>query len=96
MSTQRAFSELYDPPLRADYRPQTSSPYEVHREDARRMSNKVRVLRRLQQGPATTKDLIEVGGTRAPGRVHELRKDYDIEVADCGGGLFVYTLKGKR
>ena len=76
---------------------QSSSPFEIHQEEARRLSNKLRVLRRLQVGPATTRELIEVGGTRAPGRVHELRRDgWLIECEDRKGGLCIYTLKGKR
>lgn len=54
----------------------------------------LRVLERLRKGPATTIELIQCGGgTRAPGRVHDLRKHgYAIECKDHGGGKHVYTL----
>ena len=68
-------------------------PFEAHRESARRLSKKQRVLARLQVGPANTRELIEVGGTRAPGRVHELKREgHDIRVDDHGHGLFIYRL----
>ena len=80
-----------------DLQPSQGSPYEHHREDARRMNNKQRVLARLQEGPATTVQLMAVGGTRAPGRVHELRQDgWQIDVEDKKRGLFVYTLTGRK
>jgi hypothetical protein len=72
-------------------------PTERLREDKRRLSNKQRVLARLQEGPATTRQLMEVGGTRAPGRVHELRGEgWIVEVEDRGNGLHIYRLTGRK
>lgn len=64
-------------------------------ERIRRESNKTRVLKRLQAGPATTLELIAIGGARAVGRTHELRKEgHCIRVEDLRGGLFRYSLMG--
>jgi len=72
-------------------------PFEAQRECVRRDSNKQRALRRLQEGPATTVELIAVAGTRAPARAHELIKEgWPIVVESKGGGLFVYRLTGER
>jgi hypothetical protein len=57
---------------------------------------RLRVLDRLREGPATTLELIEVGGTRAPARVHELRSlGCNIECETISGerGAYRYTLK---
>lgn len=69
-------------------------PNPVVKELQRRSRNAQRVLERLQHGPATTMELIEVGGTRAPGRVHELRQQgFQIDVEHIDGGLYRYSLK---
>lgn len=66
-------------------------------ELARRERNLDRVLARLKQGPATTMDLIAVGGARAVGRCWELRRQgYEIDVEQVGGGLYRYTLKERK
>jgi hypothetical protein len=71
--------------------PKAASP--VAREAKRRASNKQRVLERLQQGPATTMELIAVGGARAIGRTWELRRQgYAMRIEDAGDGLFRYSL----
>jgi hypothetical protein len=57
---------------------------------------RLRVLDRLKLGPATTLELIEVGGTRAPARVHELRSlGFDVECETINGerGAYRYALK---
>lgn len=64
------------------------------RELQRRESNRDRVLARLQQGPATTMQLIAVGGARAIGRVFELKRaGYDIATIHVDGGLWRYELR---
>lgn len=74
-------------------RPRKVAPVVV--ELRRRESNKTRVLNRLRQGPATTMELIAVGGARASGRCWELRREgHAMRVDDLGGGLFRYTLVG--
>jgi len=81
---------LLSPPRRPRVSP-------VVREQVRRESNTTRVLARLQQGPATTMELIAVGGARAVGRCWELRQQgYAITVTDLGGGLFRYALEGLK
>jgi len=56
-----------------------------------------RVLARLQQGPATNAQLVEVGGIRAVGRVFELKRDgWQIEKAHVSGGTWRYTLRGLK
>ena len=76
-------------PLCPPARPETP----VTQELSRRSRNAQRVLERLRIGPATTRELVDVGGLRAPGRVHELRQQgYEIAVDHKAGGLFVYTL----
>jgi hypothetical protein len=78
---------LFDAPVRPRVNP-------VVRELGRRERNKDRVLARLKQGPATTMDLILVGGARAVGRCWELRREgYVITVEHIDGGLFRYTLR---
>ncbi len=72
-------------------------PFEAQREVKRRLSNRDRVLARLKEGPASTLDLIVVGGTRAPGRVWELRQDgWPVMVEDHGEGKFIYKLTGPQ
>lgn len=74
-------------------------PFESQREVARRIPAKLRVLARLQQGPATTLELIAVGGTRAPARTHELREEgWPIVVESDPGtpGRYVYRLTGPQ
>ena len=69
------------------------TPTPVAVELQRRESNRDRVLARLRQGPATTMQLIEVGGTRAPARCHELNKrGYVVTSTHVDGGLWVYAL----
>lgn len=90
MTQPGLFTDL--PPARAKKR---ETP--VTRELQRRERNVDRVLARLKAGPATTVQLIEVGGCRAPARVWELkRKGYAITVTHVEGGLYVYELKGER
>ena len=63
----------------------------------RRENNETRVLRRLQHGPATNMELMDIGGLRFSGRVSDLRaKGYIVTQEHIHGGLHVYTLKGRR
>jgi hypothetical protein len=71
-------------------------PFEAQREEKRRDTNKLRVLRRLQAGPATTLELIACGGARAAARAWELKREgYPVKVEDFGGGLFKYSLEAR-
>lgn len=71
-----------------------SGPREQDTETRRRENNKTRVLERLRLGPATTMQLVEIGGIRATGRISDLRREgYVIECDDRGKGLCVYSLK---
>jgi hypothetical protein len=66
-------------------------------EQARRQSNRDRVLEHLQaQGRAKNHELLQVGGMRAMGRVHELRKAYDIQVVHVRGGEWDVIYRGPR
>ena len=52
------------------------------------------VLKRLQAGPATTMELVAVGGIRATGRVTELRQaGHRITAKATRPGRWVYTLE---
>ena len=69
----------------------------VAKERARLNAAALRVLARLKAGPATNWQLVEVGGIRAVGRVHELREDgWQITKAHDTGGTWTYTLHGYR
>ena len=63
----------------------------------RRLSNKQRALRLLQdRGTVTNVELVAVAGLRALARVHELQKQYDIQVKQIKGGLWSVTYQGPR
>jgi hypothetical protein len=84
-------TSLFDLPAS---RPRKRPESPVVRELQRRESNRDRVLARLQQGPATTMQLIAVGGARAIGRVFELKRaGYDIATIHVEGGLWRYELR---
>ncbi len=69
--------------------PQTPFQQELRR----RKGLYVRVLRRLQAGPASNVELAAVGGFRYGARLHDIRQDGGaIDVTDLGGGLFSYAL----
>ena len=54
----------------------------------------VAILERLQQGPATNVELLEVGGMRFGARLHDLRKHgHEITSDRLHDGLWVYQLK---
>lgn len=67
-------------------------------ELARRESNWQRVYRRLLDGPATNRELIEIGGFRAAGRVNEIKHHLEREhlgtvvSEQVSGGLWRYTI----
>lgn len=75
-------------------------PLEPARERVRLKGSLLRVLERLQRGPATNLELAHpaVGGLRAAARVHELRQaGYEIRSSrplPCVGhsSVWVYTL----
>ena len=62
-------------------------------EDIRLENAKVRILRRLQQGPATNADLSRIA-LRFGARVLELRGEgYRIDKALIGRGVYRYELR---
>ncbi len=66
-------------------------------EQARRLSNRDRVLAYLQQvGTARNVDLVGVGGMRAMARIWELQRDYIIDVAHQSGGVWTVTYRGPK
>ena len=66
-------------------------------EQGRRATNRDRVLAYLQaHGAAANHELVQVGGLRAMGRVHELRRDHDIAVEHVQGGLWRVIYRGPR
>ncbi len=72
---------------------QTAPQTPFQRELIRRRGNYVRLLRRLQDGPATNRELAEIAGHRFGGRLTEMRADGGrIDATDLGGGLFSYAL----
>jgi len=67
----------------------------------RRATARERVLAALEQaGPRGVRNVElcqpDVGGLRAIGRVHELRRDWAIETRREGGGVYRYMLRGPR
>lgn len=90
---------LFDnsPTREAVAEPTISDASKAPAEARHRLAGKrLAVLDRLKLGPATTLELIEVGGTRAPARVHELRSlGFDVECETINGarGSYRYTLK---
>ena len=58
-----------------------------------------RILARLRIAPATTLEMLKVGGIRYGARIHELREQgYQIDREDChhdGHEWSVYTLRGE-
>ena len=75
--------------------PDVAQPNALATEQGRTASNRDRVLARLLAGPATNVELVQIGGMRAMGRVHELRQaGYAITVERVSGGLFRVVLHG--
>jgi hypothetical protein len=68
----------------------------IVRELRRRDTSKALVLARLEQGPATNEELNDIC-FRYGGRIFELKRaGYVIDKTHVEGGLWVYTLKGRR
>jgi len=75
------------------FEPPAPNPSPIQRELRRRGKNEQRVLDRLRQGPATTLELVAVGGIRATGRVSDLRKaGFTINAEHVKDGLWRYRL----
>lgn len=82
-----------DPLLR---RP-TASQQPMADEMTRRQGNALKVLQRLQLGPATGDELDAIGGRRFGGRILELRQDgWDIVRTQISPKLHRYELRGIR
>ena len=64
-------------------------------EDKPRLSkNSAAVLARLEQGPATNAQLMQVGGMRFGARIHDLKKHgYKISSEHLSDGIWVYELE---
>lgn len=87
------FAQHFDP---SEFIAEPQPPSPLQHELKRRHGNYERVLTRLQQGPCTNAELVEIAGHRFGGRIFELRKDgHVIQMEPMGDGLFRYTLKGK-
>lgn len=68
-------------------------------EQARRQSNRDRVLELLRaKGPAgaTNSELLEVGGYRYGGRLHEIRQQWDVASIHEHDGRWRFVLRGPR
>ena len=62
----------------------------------RRVSNKERIIRALQEGPRTNGELVEIGGIRYGGRIFEARREgWDIRTEPHDRGLVIYRLLGR-
>ena len=66
-------------------------------ELTRRANNRDRILAHLQaHGAAYNHELVTIGGMRAMARVHELQREYDIEVGHVSGGLWQVRYRGPK
>lgn len=66
-------------------------------EHQRRANNTTRILAHLQQhGSAMNHELLTIGGMRAMGRVHELRRQHDIDVRHVRGGEWEIIYHGPK
>ena len=98
--TQPDLSDMFvlrptDPRLK---RPTTAAQRPMAEEMTRRTGNALKVLQRLQAGPATNRELAEIAGYRFGPRISELRADgWDIPDPVCvSPGLYRYELLGIR
>lgn len=84
-----------DPTLK---RPTTNAQRPMADEMTRRTGNCLKILQRLQAGPATNRELAEIAGYRFGPRISELRGDgWDIpDPVLVLPGLYRYELLGVR
>jgi hypothetical protein len=70
----------------------------VRPEDKPRLSkNAAAVLNRLEDGPATNSELMEIGGLRFGARIHDLKRHgYTISSQQSNGGIWVYSLENGK
>lgn len=73
--------------------PVPADPNVVADDRERLTGNSLAILERLKRGPASNRELSEVGGLRFGGRIFDLRAaGWRIETEKRGGGLVVYSL----
>lgn len=82
---------MFDEPLPPHCR-SLREPQPEPAEAERRSATRERVLARLQEGPATNVQLLDIC-MRFGARILELRREgYDIRTKPRGGGIFLYVL----
>ena len=83
--------------MTAPAKPFPRDSHVTHPAEIRRaMSAGVRILARLEQGPATARELADIT-LKYTQRLSDLRKaGYDVQCSEAAGGLSTYYLRGAR
>lgn len=72
----------------------TQTTFQFDAKAPRLTGQRLKILERLRDGPATNIELVDLATHRFGGRLKELRDaGYKIKTINAGGGLFRYELQ---